>query len=125
MKQEIFRFLIAGGSCFIFELLVLYVLTEFIGLNYLISAAIAFTLAVIINYFMCVRWVFETQKKRSFLTTFIFVFTSIIGLGINQICMYLFVEFCGIYYMLAKIIATAIVTIWNFITKRLALKNKE
>ncbi len=117
---EILRFLIAGGSCFILELAVLYILTEFVGFNYLISAAVAFTLAVAINYFLCAYWVFAT-KNRSITTKFIFIATSVIGLGINQLCMWLFVEFCGIYYMLAKIFATAIVTIWNFITKRLAL----
>ena len=121
MKKEIFRFLIAGGGCFAFELLVLYLLTEFVGFNYLMSAAISFTLSVIINYILCAYWVFET-KKRSLNTTIIFIATSVIGLGINQLCMWIFVEFFGIYYMIAKIFATVIVTIWNFITKRLALK---
>ena len=122
MKKELFKFLIAGGSCFIIELIILYSLTEFIGFNYLTSSAIAFTIAVIINYIMCVRWVFETNKKQTLTMKLIFITTSIAGLGINQLCMWLFVEFLDVYYMLAKIFATAIVTIWNFITKRLALK---
>ena len=122
MKEELFKFLIAGGSCFIIELIILYSLTEFIGFNYLTSSAIAFTIAVVINYIMCVRWVFETNKKQTLTTKLIFITTSIAGLGINQLCMWLFVEFLDVYYMLAKIFATAIVTIWNFITKRLALK---
>ena len=122
MKEELFKFLIAGGSCFIIELIILYSLTEFIGFNYLTSSAIAFTVAVVINYIMCVRWVFETNKKQTLTTKLIFITTSLAGLGINQLCMWLFVEFLDVYYMLAKIFATAIVTIWNFITKRLALK---
>ena len=122
MKKELCKFLIAGGSCFIIELIILYSLTEFIGFNYLTSSAIAFTIAVVINYIMCVRWVFETNKKQTLTTKLIFITTSLAGLGINQLCMWLFVEFLDVYYMLAKIFATAIVTIWNFITKRLALK---
>ena len=122
MRREIFKFLIAGGSCFLLELATLYILTEFVGLNYLTSAAIAFTLAVIINYFMCAYWVFET-KKSSLKTKIIFISTSIAGLGINQLCMWLFVEFFNVHYIAAKIIAAAIVTIWNFITKRLAMTN--
>ncbi|MBR1859275.1 MAG: GtrA family protein [Selenomonadaceae bacterium] len=122
MKEELFKFLIAGGSCFIIELIILYSLTEFIGFNYLTSSAIAFTVAVVINYIMCVRWVFDTNKKQTLTTKLIFITTSVAGLGINQLCMWLFVEFLDVYYMLAKIFATAIVTIWNFITKRLALK---
>ncbi|MBR1396608.1 MAG: GtrA family protein, partial [Selenomonadaceae bacterium] len=117
MKEELFKFLIAGGSCFIIELIILYSLTEFIGFNYLTSSAIAFTVAVVINYIMCVRWVFDTNKKQTLTTKLIFITTSVAGLGINQLCMWLFVEFLDVYYMLAKIFATAIVTIWNFITK--------
>ena len=121
MKREIFRFIIAGGGSFVVELAVLYSLTEFVGINYLISAAWAFTISVIVNYFLCAYWVFET-KKRSLTVTLIFIATSVIGLGINQLCMWFFVEFIGLYYMVAKICSTAVVTIWNFITKRLALK---
>ena len=117
MKQELIRFLLAGGSCFALELAALFLLTEFGGLNYLDSAAIAFTLAVAINYVMCARWVFVGR-----VTTFlIFVATSVIGLGINQLCMYCFVELGGLHYMIAKIFSTAIVTVWNFVTKRFAL----
>ena len=44
------------------------------------------------------------------------------GLGINQLSMYLMVEKVGLHYMLAKIVSTALVTVWNFFTKRLAVK---
>ena len=120
MKREIFRFAVAGGSCFILELLVLYSLTEFAGINYLTSAMFAFIVSVIVNYLMCAYWVFAT-KKHSLTKTIIFAATSIAGLGINQLCMWTFVEFGGLHYMLAKIVAACIVTIWNFITKRMVL----
>lgn len=120
MKRELFRFAVAGGSCFILELSVLYSLTEFAGINYLTSAMFAFIISVIVNYIMCARWVFAT-KKRSLAKSVIFAATSIAGLGINQLCMWTFVELGGLHYMLAKIVAAAIVTIWNFITKRMVL----
>ena len=120
MKQEIFRFAVAGGSCFILELAVLYSLTEFVGINYLTSAMFAFIVSVIINYLMCAYWVFAA-KKRSLAKTVVFAATSVAGLGINQLCMWTFVEFVGLHYMLAKIVAAGIVTIWNFITKRMVL----
>ncbi len=44
------------------------------------------------------------------------------GLGLNQLCMWFFVDVAGLYYMIAKIFATAIVTIWNYITKRKAVQ---
>ena len=122
MKLELFKFAVAGGSCFIIELAVLYSLTEFGGINYLTSAMFAFIVSVIVNYLMCAYWVFAA-KKRSLTKTIIFAATSVMGLGINQLCMWTFVELCGIYYMTAKVIAACIVTIWNFVTKRMVLKN--
>ena len=47
--------------------------------------------------------------------------SSIAGLFLNQLCMYVFVDFCGVYYMVAKLGATAIVTVWNYVMKRRAL----
>ncbi len=120
MKREFFRFAVAGGSCFIIELAVLYSLTEFAGINYLTSAFWAFVVSVIVNYIMCAYWVFAA-KKRSLAKTIVFAATSVAGLGINQLCMWTFVEFVGLHYMLAKVAAACIVTIWNFITKRMVL----
>ena len=120
MKREFFRFAVAGGSCFIIELAVLYSLTEFAGINYLTSAFWAFIVSVIVNYIMCAYWVFAA-KKRSLAKTIVFAATSVAGLGINQLCMWTFVEFVGLHYMLAKVVAACIVTIWNFITKRMVL----
>ena len=122
MRGELIRFLMAGGSCFVLELLTLWSLTEFIGIDYLMSAGLAFVLAVAINYEMCIRWVWSRSARSGSKVATLFLLTSVAGLGINQICMYSFVEFIGLHYMLAKIFATAIVTAWNFITKRLAVK---
>lgn len=120
--HEILNFLFAGGICFIFELTLLYVLTEYLNLSYLFSSGLAFSIAVIINYILCKKFVFRVQNKnkKAFL---LFVVTSIIGLGINQLCMWFLVEKIFLYYMFAKILATAVVTFWNYITKKIILQN--
>ena len=43
---------------------------------------------------------------------------SVIGLGINQLIMWAGVEMLALHYMLVKIGATAIVMVWNFITRK-------
>ena len=60
---EILRFLFVGGGCFIFEYALLYSLTEFMGISYLTSSAVAFTLSLIVNYILCVVFVFRTGKQ--------------------------------------------------------------
>ena len=52
----------------------------------------------------------------------LFAATSFAGLGINQITMWFFVEIAGLWYMFAKVIASAVVMIWNYFTKRYILK---
>lgn len=118
---EVFRFLVVGGSCFLLEYFLLFALTEFVGFDPLISAPIAFTISLIVNYILCVYVVFhaENQSGRQM---FFFILTSIMGLGINQLVMWFFIDIIGIWYMFAKVIASAIVMIWNYFTKRYILK---
>ena len=56
---EVFRFLLVGGGCFVLEYVLLYTLTEYGGLPPLYSAPIAFTVSLILNYFLCVSFVFH------------------------------------------------------------------
>lgn len=121
MKNSFVAFLLAGGLCFAFELVVFYLLVECMQIDYLLSSATAFILATLINYILCQRYVF-VGAKNGVKQLVLFVTTSIVGLGINQLCMWLFVECVAMHYLLAKIFATAIVTIWNYITKRMALR---
>lgn len=117
---EVFRFLLAGGGCFLLEYGLLFALTEYGGLNPLVSAPIAFTVSLVVNYILCVYVVFhaEQQSKKQMA---LFALTSIIGLGINQVVMWFFIDIIGIWYMFAKVVASAVVMVWNYFTKRYVL----
>ena len=91
-----------------------------LDVHYLWSSAWAFIVAVIVNYYLCVFFVFH-QAARSFARQVVFVGSSLAGLGINQVCMWLLVDKLALHYMLAKVVATGVVMIWNYIMKRKAL----
>ncbi|MBR6713383.1 MAG: GtrA family protein [Selenomonadaceae bacterium] len=118
---EIVRFCFVGGVSFLMDYGLLFVLTEFVGLYYLYSSAISFSVTVVFNYWLCVIYVFKGAKKQTTRQAIIFFGTGVIGLGLNQLCMWFFVDVMRVHYMLAKIFATAIVTIWNYVTKRKAV----
>ena len=126
MKQdqllEIVRFAIVGGASFLVDYALLYICTEWLGFFYLHSAAISFTVSVIVNYWLCVIFVFTGAGKQTGRKAALFFGSSIVGLGINQVCMRLFVESFGLHYMLAKIGATLIVMFWNYVMKRKAVR---
>lgn len=119
--QEFVRFCFVGGLSLLVDMSVLYGLTEFFGVHYLYSAAISFTVSVIFNYWLCVVYVFKGAKKQTPKQATIFIGSSIIGLGLNQLCMWFFVEIIFLHYMIAKLGATVIVTLWNYVMKRKAI----
>ncbi len=92
-------------------------------IGYLVSSAIAFTVSLLVNYILCLLVVFNV-KHQSSLEIGLFIITSLIGLIINQGVMWFLVEIIAWWYMFAKVIASGIVMIWNYITKRYILIRK-
>lgn len=123
LLDQIIKFGFVGGTAFLMDYGVLFFLTEFLGLHYLISGTISFALSVIYNYILSIKWVFDTKKTRKKSEEFIvFLILSILGLGINQALMWLAVEKFDIYYMFSKIFATVVVMIFNFVTRKIFLE---
>ncbi len=120
---EVFRFLAIGGGCFLLEYVLLYTLTEYAGFEALVSAPIAFTISLIVNYILCVYVVFHAEHQST-TQAVLFIGTSIMGLGINQLVMWGCIDLLGIWYMFSKVVASAIVMIWNYFTKRFILHGK-
>ena len=115
---EFVRFCFVGGLSLIVDYAVLFSLTEWAGMYYLHSSAISFGVSVVFNYWLCVRYVFKGAKKQTPRQAIIFFSTGVVGLVLNQLCMWFFVDVAGLHYLIAKLGATVIVTAWNYVTKR-------
>ena len=121
--NQLFKFGIVGGIAFVIDYGLLYLLTETIGIYYLVSSLISFSVSVIFNYIASVLWVFDVDKEKSKVRNFIyFIGLSIVGLGINELIMWGGVDKLHIYYMLVKLFATAVVMVFNFITRKMFLE---
>ncbi len=119
LLMQIIRFGVVGGLAFLIDFGLLYSLTEFLSVHYFISACISFSVSVIFNYIASAVWVFDVDKSKDKKTVFlVFILLSIAGLIINQIIMYLGVDIIHVHYLFVKIFATAIVMIFNFITRK-------
>ncbi len=120
---QIFKFIIVGGIATVIDWLVYYILYNFLGVNPLIANVLSFTVSVIYNYIASVKWIFNVDKEKSKKRIFIeFIVLSVIGLLITEILLYLFISI-SMQKMLAKIIATAIVMVFNFVTRKIFLEN--
>ncbi|MFR6537514.1 MAG: GtrA family protein [Lachnospiraceae bacterium] len=105
----------------------------------LVGAFFGFVISVIVNYILSMKYVFERRedldRKKEFT---IFVVLSIIGLGINELiilfCIDLvYANWAWLHNLVgatlatagAKIVATAVVMVYNFVTRKIFLENKD
>ena len=122
---QLFRYGFVGGIAILVDFVFLYCLTEFVGLPYLVSAAISFILGLVTNYLLSTVWVFNqrvvTNRSKEFI---VFSVIGIIGLGFNELIMWFGSSVLPLYYLLSKIISTVIVFFWNFFARKYILFNK-
>jgi putative flippase GtrA len=119
---QLLRSLLAGGVAFTIDWSLLFALTEFFHIHYLISSTIGFIFSLLINYFISIIWVFDKRflnKKR--VEFIIFLIIGIIGLLINSFFIWIFTEYANFHYLMSKVFATVIVFSWNFAAKKLIL----
>lgn len=93
---------------------------ELAGLPPVISAGVSYCVSTVFNYVASMRYVFAHReglsRKREFI---IFVTLSVIGLGLNEAIMWLGGRLVGDeWYMLTKVVATALVMFWNFFSRK-------
>jgi glycosyltransferase involved in cell wall biosynthesis len=120
--RQILKFGVVGTAAFIIDYTLLIFLTEVFGINYLLSATISFTVAVIANYLASMRFVFKHKRDLSKRKGFaFFVAGSVIGLGINNLGMWFGVSILMIDYRITKLVVTIAVMAWNFITRKVFL----
>jgi len=123
--EQLIKFGFVGFLCFFIDWGIMVFLTEVFGINPLISSAVSFTVSVTVNYILSVTFVFETDKNANKGSQFvIFVLLSIVGLGVNEVCMWLGTDLLGIHYMITKVGATAVVMVYNFITRKIFIEKK-
>ena len=119
---QFFRYIFVGFTSFIVDIGILYFLTEYLGLFYLISAAIAFIIALITNYILCIKWIFTKRKIKSKKFEFgIFITIGILGLFFNEIFIWLFTSQFGINYLISKILTAIVILLYNFLSRRIIL----
>lgn len=119
LLAQLMKFGVVGIIAFIIDYGLMVLLTQIFGVFYLISATISFTVSVIFNYIASMRYVFTHKEGMSRRREFvIFVVLSVIGLMLNNALMWLGTSVAGISYLITKLFATAVVMVFNFVTRK-------
>jgi putative flippase GtrA len=113
--QQFARYVVVGGVAFLVDFGLLYVLTEYAGIHYLISAAVSFVCGLVVNYYLSRVWVFDRRTmENAALEMLVFTAIGVVGLGLNEGIIWFVREKIHIHYMIAKAISAGIVLVWNF-----------
>jgi putative flippase GtrA len=119
---QLLRYTAVGGVAFAVDFGSLFLLTEFGGLHYLLSAVFAFGLGLLTNYLLSVAWVFNRRTLSSRGMEFlVFGLIGVLGLGLNEVVLWVLTEGAGFHYLLSKAGAAVVVFLWNFFARKLSL----
>ncbi len=116
--QQVVKFVIAGATGAIIELVMFYVMINFMNIHYLVANLASITTAITINYIISQKWVFETGRysQKTEFAAFLAVSAGVVAL--NQGLVWLFVDFAGMGDMVSKATAIIIVAFVNFVGKK-------
>ncbi len=117
------RFAAVGLSAFAIDY-VLFLVLHLVGIPYLIANIASYTISTVYNFVLSMRFVFSGKASQSRAQQLgIFLALSVVGLVLNELYLYLFVSYLGIAPALSKVVATFLVTIFNFITRKYFLED--
>ncbi len=117
--QRLLRYLVAGSTAAAVDLCLIYLLTDRAGLHYLWSAAIAFAAAFFVSFLLQKFWTFEdTATDRMHIQMTMYFFIAIGNLFVNTALMFAFVDWLGMWYLFAQVLASGLIAIESFFIAR-------
>ncbi len=119
------KYFIVGGVCTLIDFTLLYALTRFAGLHYVVSSVISFMSATVFNYYLCTFWIFKvrTVENRN-LEALYYALITAVGLGINSLLIWALTQYAGYYFMISKLLAIFVTYWWNFGARKYFLHSK-
>jgi putative flippase GtrA len=91
-----------------------WILKEKVKINKYVANSTGFMLAATSNYLLNRFWTFQSENSHIATEYISFMAISIIGLGINNLVLFLLTEKMKLNFYLSKLFAIGVVTIWNF-----------
>ena len=116
--NKLIRFAFVGASGAVINLLILWILTDFGHLFYLLSALIAIEISILWNFFFNTKLTFnyKFESMRNFLNSAIkYHMTSFVGILINLSVLLSLTELINMNYIMSEIIAILLAFGVNYI----------
>ncbi len=116
--QELISYLIVGVLTTIVSIASYYIFRLFIN-SYIVCTIISWIIAIIFAYITNRLFVFKSKEKNIIKEFVSFIISRLASLGIELLCMALFVDFLSIEDKVAKIIVQVFIIVLNYIFSKL------
>jgi len=120
------KFGISGTTATITDLFLLYIFHGILGIGLILSSSIAFVAAFLVSFYLQKFWTFRnpsTEKIPRQLSIYLFVGTT--NLVLNALIVHTAVREFHIYYLLAQLVSTILLSIWSFLMNKFVIFEKE
>lgn len=118
LSSRLLKFCIVGASGTIVNMGVLFLLSEYVRIQYFLSSLVAIELSILSNFYLNLLWTWGDRVGET--STWEKLFRYHMGVaGTAFLCNYLILlaltEWFGMYYLISNIIGIAVGTISNFL----------
>lgn len=118
MLEQFIKFSGVGAIGTMVHYATLIGLVQFITTNPVLASSIGAIIGAIVNYILNYYYTFNSSKDHKE-TLWKFFSIATIGFIMNGLMMVLLTEVLSLFYLIAQIITTGTVLIWNFLGNRL------
>jgi putative flippase GtrA len=116
------RYLAASASALAIDFGIYIGLIRLAGVHYLVAAPIGFALGLAAIYLLSTRWVFRERRLADRRAEFaLFALVGLAGLALNQVVLFVAVQWLATSFEVAKVISAGVVFSFNFVTRKLLL----
>lgn len=147
LLEQILKFGVVGVVCFVIDFVITMVMSTVLREIFsmgtsraaLVAAFFGFVISVIVNYLLSMKYVFvrkeDMDRRKEFI---IFVILSAFGLVLNEVIIKVCLDVIYVNWQWlqsfvgptlatagAKIVATAVVMVYNFVTRKIFLEQKD
>lgn len=119
LEHKVVRYILSGGAAALTNLSSFFILVHLLSVHYLIASVLAFSAGIVASFTLHKFWTFNDQEVRRIH----FQLASYLGvtfgnLALNTLLVYLFVTWLGFWYLLAQILAGALIAVSSYFIYR-------
>ena len=119
LDKELILYVVFGAFTFFVNLISYFFFANLLGINYLISNAISWSLSVLFAYVTNRTWVFESKSPNILKEMSLFFGGRIFSGIVDMLLMYTFIDLLVFNSTISKIVVQIIVIVLNYIFSKL------